>query len=91
MIEKKFELIENKEAIAPYFEIKDNVLRLSFLNSNLDEVELTFSDENGYYYTKNLGKDFSITEGFNLSKLFDGEYAVVLKSGSKTYNYNFEK
>lgn len=87
----KFELIDTDEAFAPYFEVKDNVLRLSFLNYSLDNVSLELTDENGYSFSKELGDDFSITDGFNLSQLFEGEYELVLNSGKKSYSFNFER
>nr|MDA3928129.1 hypothetical protein [Prolixibacteraceae bacterium] len=87
----KFKLIDTDEAFAPYFEVMDNVLRLSFLNYSLDNVNLELSDENGYSFSKELGNDFSITDGFNLSQLFEGEYELVLNSGKKSYSFNFER
>lgn len=91
MVNNKFKLIEGETSYVPYFEVKDNVLKLSFLNHSLDNVELTLTDENGYYFTKDLGNNFSITEGFSIAKLFEGDYAVELKTGNKSFSYNFAK
>jgi len=82
---------ENEEKNAPYFSVKDGVLKLSFLNETNGDVVLKFSNDYGVFYTKSLGSNFSITAGFNLDRLESGDYAVELTSGDKTYSYNFEK
>ena len=39
----------------------------------------------------NLGNDFAISTGYNLSKLEKGNYKVVLSSLNNEFTYNLEK
>ena len=75
----------------PYVEVKDDVLKLSFLNHSLNEVYLSITDDSGTVYSKSLGNDFSITTGFSLAKLDYGDYSAIITDGKNTYSYNFEK
>lgn len=88
---KKFELVEKTEAYTPYFEVNGDILKLSFLNRELNDVEFSLLGDNGCYFEKTLGKDFNITKGFDIASLYEGEYSVELKSGNDTYSYTFEK
>lgn len=81
----------NNNEMVPYFEVKDGVLKLSLLNHNNEEVEMNFANDEGVFFSKKLGNDFSITAGFNLGNLNDGEYTVKLKRGEETFSYNFAK
>ncbi len=91
--------VENRKVVAaktnndlsPYFEVKNGVLKLSMLNHTNDNVELKFKNGNGVFYTKSLGNDFSITAGFNIDRLENGDYEVEVKSGKNVFSYNFEK
>ncbi len=84
--------VENgAETPSPYFEVKDDVLKLSMLNKDLKDVKLTISTEDDTFFRKSLGDDFSITTGFNLEQLTSGYYQVKITSGDETYSYNFEK
>ena len=85
--------VEKEEFTAnqAYMQVDGDVLKLSFLNRSLNEVNLTISNEDGEIYNKSLGSDFSITTGFNLEKLNYGDYAAVLTDGKNTYSYNFER
>jgi hypothetical protein len=89
--DKKITVKSDKTLKEPFVEIKDDILKLSFLNNSLNEVNLTVSNEDGVVYTKSLGNDFSINAGFNLASLERGEYAINITDGVKTYSYNFNK
>ena len=82
---------EHYTASHPFIEVKDDVLKLSFLNHSLNEIYLTIANDSGEIYKKSLGNDFSITTGFNLAKLQYGDYAAIISDGNNTYSYNFEK
>ena len=78
---------QEKTASEPYFTFKDSILAVSYLNFSEENLHLNFYDNNGLVYSKELGKKFNVIEGFDLSKLANGNYSVVLSSGSKSYNY----
>lgn len=79
---------KEKTAMEPYFSYKEGVLGVSYLNFGEDELNLHFYDANGLVYAKEIGKQFNVIEGFDLSKLASGEYKVILSAGSKEYAYN---
>lgn len=84
--------VENGAATpSPYFEVKEDVLKLSLLNHTLRDVKLSISNEDQTFFRKSLGDDFSITTGFNLEQLTSGSYQVKITSGDETFSYNFEK
>ena len=45
----------------------------------------------GLFFSKNIGKDFSIQKGFDLSGLENGDYKVVLSSLTNDYVYELVK
>lgn len=84
---------ESKMRFAPYFnyEEKEGVLQLSYLNFDREPLKLNFYNENGLVYKTELGKDFNIVTGYDLSKLEKGNYRVVLTSYSNEYAYDLVK
>lgn len=82
---------EKKMRYAPFFNHKENVLQLSYLNFDQEPLKLKFFDNKGLVYQKELGKDFNITTGYDLSKLEKGSYTVVLSSFDNEFTYNLVK
>jgi len=81
---------KEKTDMEPYFAYKEGVLVLSYLNFSEENVSLNFYDKDDLVYTKELGNKFNLNEGFDMSKLANGEYTVVLSTNDKSYNYNVE-
>lgn len=79
------------EKKAPYFELTNDVVKLSFLNHSLEPVEVILSSEDGEVYSKKLGNNFSINAGFNVASLKKGSYVVNVSNGENTYSFNFIK
>lgn len=78
---------KEKSILEPFFAYKDGVLKLSYLNYSEENLSLNFYDKNELVYSKELGKKFNVNEGFNLSKLEEGNYSVVLSTDDKNYSY----
>ena len=81
---------KEKTEMEPYFAYKEGVLLLSYLNFSEENLSLNLYDNNDLVYTKELGNKFNVNEGFDMSKLANGEYTVVLSTNDKSYNYNVE-
>ena len=81
---------KEKSLIEPYFAYKEGVLKMSYLNFPEENLSLNFYTNDNLVYTKEIGKKFSVLEGFDLSKLEKGTYSVVLSTDSKTYSYNLD-
>ena len=84
-------VVKDMAEIEPYFEVDGDVLKLSYLNHNRDNIFLTIENSDGEIFSKSLGADFSINAGFGLSKLDRGYYSASLSDGNNTFNYTFEK
>ncbi|WP_372947310.1 hypothetical protein [Mariniphaga sp.] len=85
------EVGESKVHFAPYFDFKNNELKLSYLNFDQESMKLYFYNSEGLVYETKLGRDFNITSGYDLSKLENGNYKVVLSSYNNEFTYNLVK
>ena len=81
---------KEKSAMEPYFAYKNGVLKLSYLNFSEENLSLNFYDKNTLVYSKEIGDKFTVNEGFDLSKLDNGAYTVVLTANNKSYSYNVD-
>jgi hypothetical protein len=82
---------ENKMTYDPWFAFNNNELKVSYLNFDQENLYLYLYNDNGLVYQKRLGRDFSITKGYDLSKLQNGVYKAVLSSGSHDYTFHLSK
>jgi hypothetical protein len=87
----QIEVGEEFTSLEPYFTYKDGILKCTYLNFMKENLTLSFYDDNEKLYTKKIGRNFNVLEGFNLSKLDPGNYRAVLTAGNKTYSYEIEK
>jgi hypothetical protein len=81
---------KEKSIIEPYFAFKDGVLKLSYLNFPEERMSLNFYAGNDLVYSKEMGNEFNVVEGFDLSRLEKGAYYVVLSTESESYSYNLD-
>lgn len=85
--------VTNKEKdMAPYFSFNNGNLKLSYLNFDRADVHLyLYNNENDErVYKADLGSDFSINSGLNLSKLKPGSYEAVLASEDHVHSYDID-
>jgi hypothetical protein len=82
---------ESKVKFDPYFDYKNDVLKFSYLNFDKENMSLSIYNENGLVYNTRLGNGFSVTNGYNLSKLESGNYRVVLSSLTEEYAFSLVK
>uniref|UniRef100_UPI0032162AE9 hypothetical protein n=1 Tax=uncultured Draconibacterium sp. TaxID=1573823 RepID=UPI0032162AE9 len=88
---KEIEVGKSKLRFDPYFNYSDNVLKFSYLNFDQENFSLNIYDKNGLVYEKNIGKDFNISTGYDLSRLSEGKYDVVLSSYNNEFRFSLEK
>lgn len=82
---------DSKVRFAPYFDYKNDELKLSYLNFDQENLKLYLYNNEGLVYESKLGKDFNITAGYDLSKLNQGNYKVVLSSYNNEFTYDLVK
>jgi hypothetical protein len=75
----------------PFFKLEGDVLKLSYLNFDQNNLKLVFMKDREVVYESTLGREFNTVRGFDLSKLQKGSYDVVLADGSNDFYYTFEK
>ena len=71
--------------------MKGMYLKFSYLNFAENAVSLKIYNEGEAIYESELGKDFSLTKGFDLSGLDYGDYYLVLNTKDESFGYNFKK
>lgn len=82
---------ESKVSYDPYVDLKDGILKISYLNFEGEKLSLKIYGDEGLVYQANLGNEFVINAGYNLSKIQDGGYTVVIEGSDVLLSYNFEK
>lgn len=75
----------------PFFKLEGDVLKLSYLNFDQNNLKLVFMKDREVVYESTLGREFNTVRGFDLSKLQRGNYDVVLAGGNNDFYYTFEK
>jgi hypothetical protein len=88
---KGIEVGEAKVRFAPYFDYKNNKLKLSYLNFDQENMNLSIFNNNGLVYESRIGRDFNITKGYDLSRLEAGSYRVMLSSFNNEYQFDLVK
>lgn len=92
--ERSFQILNNKITVGdektsmePFFGYKDGLLRCTYLNFTKDNLTLNFYDNNQLIYSKEIGRDFAVSEALSLTKLDKGNYTAVLSTGTKSHAY----
>lgn len=84
-------VVKEESSNKPFVKLDGNLLKVSYLNKSLSDTFLTLYGEDGEVFKKKLGKDFSITAGFDIAKLAKGTYSANINNGSNSYSYQFNK
>lgn len=82
---------ETKMMYAPYFELENDILKLSFLNFDEENMKFRILQDGELVFENRLGNEFVISEGFDISKLEKGNYEIELSSYKNQFSYNIEK
>lgn len=75
----------------PYVNLDGNVLKVSYLNFEKENITVQIYDNVGLVYRSNIGNEFALNAGFDLSNLNSGDYEVVLSGGNDSYSYSVSK
>ena len=75
----------------PLFSFSDNILKLSYLNYNNNQMVLHIYSKNSLVWNKEINDEFAVQKGFDLSKLKRGDYKIVFASGEDIYEYNLRR
>jgi hypothetical protein len=79
-----------RKTIDPYFVQKDDLLKMSFLNFQKEDVKVyIYGPNNDLVSEVGLGNDFTINKALNLKDLEMGDYELVLTHNNDYYEYQF--
>ena len=91
MTDKGIKIGKEKTYLKPYFGYKDGILKYTFLNFQKENLTVNLLNKNQLLYDKEIGYNFIVSEGLDLSNLENGTYEVVLSVGNKEYSYKIDK
>lgn len=74
-----------KKEVDPVFTFANNKLKVSYLNFGKEDVAVCIYDKSQLIHKTELGNEFSLQRGFDLSKLEEGNYDVKLANASNKY------
>ena len=83
-------IVSARKDAEPYITLKNNKLKLSFLNFENENVKLYLYDNstNELILEKDLRSDFAINYGLDFTQVKNGNYDAVLTSENKYYKYS---
>lgn len=82
---------ESKMKYAPHFDFSSEILKLSYLNFDEENVRFKIYSNGDLVFENKLGKEFVLTAGYDLSKLEKGKYQVELATLNQQFTYDIEK
>jgi hypothetical protein len=82
---------ETKMKYAPHFDFNSDILKLSYLNFDEENVRFKIYSNGELVFENKLGKEFVLNAGYNLSKLEKGKYQVELATLNQQFTYDIEK
>jgi hypothetical protein len=80
---------EQHKEIAPYFYFENNLIKITYLNFEKNNVEALIYQGNQLIHQSKYGNEFKLNECLNLTKLETGRYDLCLSSGNKEYWFSF--
>ncbi len=75
----------------PFFSFNDNMLILSFINHNQEDMSINIYSGEELIWGQKLKNTPKINKGFDLSKLDTGNYSVVFATDTEFYEYEFRR
>lgn len=79
-------VVKNK----PIFILNDNLLKINYLNKNIDDIKISLNDEISVYYDKTIEDKLVFNKTIDISNLRKGNYYVSLNVGDDQHNFYFD-
>ena len=87
----KVEVKELKAELDPYFSLDGDLLKVLYLNYGGENMNLHIYKGNELIFELNLGNQFVVQKGFNISELKNGAFDIVLAGNNQVYNYRIAR
>ena len=85
--QSKVKVIKIKSEPDPVFSYDGDMLKLSYLNLNQNDLSISVYNGNKLVFQSGLGNKLSIQRAFDVSKMVKGEFDFVLVGPNQTYSY----
>jgi len=82
---------DSKTSYDPYLLVNENVLKISYLNFDGENIGLKIYNDGELVYRTNIGNQFNINAGYDLSKLQAGNYDLVLEGNNELISVPYSK
>jgi hypothetical protein len=83
------EVISKERSYKPIFIIKDDLLKINYLNKNMKDIELTLENSSKVFFEGKDDAQLSYQKLLDISTLFNGQYYARLEVGDETFYYYF--
>ena len=87
----KVKVIKMKPEIKPVFSCDGDMLKLSYLNFDQNDLSLSVYNGSKLVFQSELGNKFTIQQAFDLSKMVKGEFDFVLAGPNHAYSYKVNR
>jgi len=77
--------------IDPYFAYDGDMLKVSFLNFDKRNLSLLIYNGSRLVFQSEIGNDFNVQRGFDVSDLVKGQYSVVLAGTGEDFSYRINR
>lgn len=88
---KEIRVLNEVTEYRPIFTIDDDILTISYINLDEENISIELSDETYLYMEEKDGNDMAYGKMLDLKNLPKGEFTVALKAGYDMYKYNFNR
>jgi len=87
----KVHVLDIRKTLDPHFQHEGDMIKMSFLNFEKENIKMYVYDENNNLLEEaDLGNEFAIHKGVNLSELYPGRYDLVIANDIETFQHSFE-
>lgn len=87
----KIQVTQTKPKIDPYFSCDGEMLKLSYLNCEKENISMLVYNGSQLVFESKLGNDFKIHRAFDISKMVKGEFDFILTGADKNYTYTVSR
>ncbi|MCK3685313.1 hypothetical protein [Maribellus sp. YY47] len=77
-----------EKELAPYFAYDSQLLKVSYLNFDRENISMLIYNNGELVFRSNLGNDFTIQRAFDVSKMVNGNFDFVLARTDEPYSFN---
>lgn len=86
LADTKVEIIDMKEKSKPFFRLKDEMVYLNLLNTELDDVKIkVYNGNNDLLYKETIKESIVVEKAFNFKKAYQDNYVIVIQDKNETY------